>query len=479
MLAKYPDLVGDVGKNPTGETVTMKDMHDLLQSTRDISASQYPQERMIASKVKDALDNHIEQNFPSGKQFTGSKLRYAIASTALDLKNLVQRAKLRESQSTHQTMDKTLATEFRNFVRNDRKMRMLNGVSPEAATKLRSFVSEEGDSGSMRKILRGLGSASPNSVLSFSLDNIAGHLLHSIIPGGPYTIMAVGAGAKYLGGKMASQSIEDIMDTVLASDDINKLEGLVSEPVSTKLASQPATKQAVVNWAKASGKAKTVAAHGLAIAIARQLNTPKLVPRIEPEINGLDNQNVTDVKEQLPYAGTLIGLGLSQRVDINGRPLVGWLLYVYDAFTTVPANTFCRLVPVRSSAVPITADAFGMLPMFWVADGTYRAVATDALGSQTLFDSDGILAIGPSTGTGGGGGSGVDANSVFQTGDPLWRPTTGVRAGFVRMNALTIGSVGSGATERANADTQTLYLYYWNNFPTRFVPLREQEGQML
>jgi hypothetical protein len=38
---------------------------------------------------------------------------------------------------------------------------------------------------------------------------------------------------------------------------------------------------------------------------------------------------------------------------------------------------------------------------------------------------------------------------------------TGARSGFVRCNGRTIGSSTSGATERANADTQALFEYLW------------------
>jgi hypothetical protein len=34
--------------------------------------------------------------------------------------------------------------------------------------------------------------------------------------------------------------------------------------------------------------------------------------------------------------------------------------------------------------------------------------------------------------------------------------------GFVRTNGLTIGNAGSGATERANADTQALFIFLYN-----------------
>src|SRR6185369_683778 len=96
-------------------------------------------------------------------------------------------------------------------------------------------------------------------------------------------------------------------------------------------------------------------------------------------------------------AGTLFGLPLSQRVDINGLPLSGCLLYVYDAGTSTPADTFQDFGLTASLVLPfpIEADSSGMIPQFWVADGSYRARLTTS-GGELIFDTDGIQAIGPS-----------------------------------------------------------------------------------
>src|SRR5690606_3365845 len=65
--------------------------------------------------------------------------------------------------------------------------------------------------------------------------------------------------------------------------------------------------------------------------------------------------------------------------------------------------------------------------------------------------------------TGGGSGIVVTQDMVLNTGDVLWNLRGGTKAGFVRMNGRTIGNPSSGATERANADTEALFLYLWNN----------------
>ncbi|WP_156653350.1 hypothetical protein [Methylobacterium sp. Leaf111] len=59
----------------------------------------------------------------------------------------------------------------------------------------------------------------------------------------------------------------------------------------------------------------------------------------------------------------------------------------------------------------------------------------------------------------------VDPTAVATTGDIKWRLDASIQAGWVRMNARTIGGAGSGATELANASAKALFLYLWNTFP--------------
>src|SRR5215471_3743971 len=168
-------------------------------------------------------------------------------------------------------------------------------------------------------------------------------------------------------------------------------------------------------------------------------------------------------------AGTLFGLSLSQRVDLNGIPSVGWLLYLYQANTSTPVNSYQDTALTVLNPWPIQADAYGMMRQFWLADGSYRARATSQDGSITYFDQLSILALGASSG--GTVTGGVDPNTIFQVGDVMWLDRQGVRSGWVRDNGQTIGSATSGASERANADCQPLFQFLWNNFPDTVCPV--------
>jgi microcystin-dependent protein len=178
-------------------------------------------------------------------------------------------------------------------------------------------------------------------------------------------------------------------------------------------------------------------------------------------------------------AGTLFGLGLSQQVGATGTPLSGALLYIYQANSSTPVETFSDFSLSTEQTHPIEADSAGRLPQIWVEDGSYRARLTTAAGVE-VFDEASITAIGASitSDSGGGGSSGtsVEAAAIFNTGDPIWVPVSGTRTGWVRANGRTIGSAASGATERANSDTQALFEYLWNNFSNTLCAVSGSRG---
>eukprot|EP00919_Chromeraceae_sp_WS-2016_P077257 GHVR01182933.1.p1 GENE.GHVR01182933.1~~GHVR01182933.1.p1 ORF type:complete len:311 (-),score=37.91 GHVR01182933.1:542-1474(-) len=152
-------------------------------------------------------------------------------------------------------------------------------------------------------------------------------------------------------------------------------------------------------------------------------------------------------------AGT-ITLTLTQRPDAAGGRL-----YWYRAGTvSTPQNAFYDSALTLPLANPYTLDEDGNIPFFYLDDGVIKIVLIDEHGN-TLLSADNIPVIGSSSG--GGGGGTVDPTTVIQTGQVVLWYGTGSRTGFVRMNGRTIGSATSGATERANADTQAAFLFLY------------------
>ncbi|AHB50320.1 hypothetical protein W911_14315 [Hyphomicrobium nitrativorans NL23] len=175
-------------------------------------------------------------------------------------------------------------------------------------------------------------------------------------------------------------------------------------------------------------------------------------------------------------AGTIFSLALSQRFDTQGRLLVNAPLYLYQANTLIPVDSYADSGLSVLNPWPLRTDSAGMIPEFWLPDGSYRARLTDARGSTVLFDLLNVMALGPSEGGGGGGGGSVDQTAILKTGDFFWQPVSATRTGAVRANGRTIGSATSGATERANADTQPLFEFIWNTFPNSLCPVTGGRG---
>jgi microcystin-dependent protein len=157
----------------------------------------------------------------------------------------------------------------------------------------------------------------------------------------------------------------------------------------------------------------------------------------------------------------VIPIALQQVMNANGQPVSGALLYIYQAGTVAtPQNAFSDPGLTLPLSNPLVADATGRLPMFYLANGSVHVRLTDPSG-VVIFDYPAMLVIGASGGASSGGS--VDPTTILSTGDVKFRPTGESLVGWAKMNGQTIGSATSGATGRANADTQNLFVYLWTN----------------
>jgi hypothetical protein len=62
------------------------------------------------------------------------------------------------------------------------------------------------------------------------------------------------------------------------------------------------------------------------------------------------------------------------------------------------------------------------------------------------------------------------------TGDVVQKARITAPAGWVKANGTTIGSAASGATGRANADTEALFTLLWNEFTQAVLPIQTSAG---
>jgi len=175
-------------------------------------------------------------------------------------------------------------------------------------------------------------------------------------------------------------------------------------------------------------------------------------------------------------AGTLIGISNAQQNDNNGRPLANCLLTIFAGGTTTPSLVYQDIGLVLPAPNPLVGDLSGRIPPFYLADGIYHVRLTDQFGQMSNggFDIPQIPSIGASTS--GGGGSAVDPTTIAATGDLKWRLEDTTISGWVRINGRTIGSSSSGASERANADTQALFIYIWNTYADTICPVLGGRG---
>lgn len=160
-------------------------------------------------------------------------------------------------------------------------------------------------------------------------------------------------------------------------------------------------------------------------------------------------------------------LALVPQVDSFGNKVPGCLLYFFVAGTVAsPQNAYSDFGLTQNPNPVLQCDQAGRVPMHWLADGLIHIRLTDSAG-LVIVDTT-MQVLGPSSGGGGGGGT-VDPTSIFSTGNLKADYGTGPLSGFVRCNGLTIGNATSGATERANADTQPLFIRLYSVDPNLAV----------
>ena len=175
-------------------------------------------------------------------------------------------------------------------------------------------------------------------------------------------------------------------------------------------------------------------------------------------------------------AGTIPAVSMMQFVDNNGLPASGAKAYIYNSGTVTPAATFkdYSLTTGQEHQFPIVANARGFFPAIWLNDGLYRVRVTDQY-STVLFDEAVYPAIGASS-TSTGGGDIITNITTYETGDVIWQPLSGTKTGWVRHNGRTLGSTSSGATERANADAESLFSFLWDNYSNTICPVSGGRG---
>lgn len=148
-------------------------------------------------------------------------------------------------------------------------------------------------------------------------------------------------------------------------------------------------------------------------------------------------------------------------LDANGDPMVGAKLYFYDSGTTTPQTVYSDASLSTAIDQPVLADARGMFTAIYLnpTPGSYRQKLTDAA-DVLIFDDDEIAVAQAATYVPPDAGA-TSVDLLARTGDLKPHYGTDAMSGWVRAAGRTIGSATSGATERANADCEDLFLHLW------------------
>ena len=164
----------------------------------------------------------------------------------------------------------------------------------------------------------------------------------------------------------------------------------------------------------------------------------------------------------MTITAALCPFSLQTILDRNGVPIVGARLTFYDAGTTTARPSYQDAGLTTTNTSPVLTDGFGRVPAIFLGTGAYKAVLQDAQGAG-LSTVDGL--------PGGVDDSAVTppvSTAIFPGALQAAHRSDNIQ-GWVIANGKTIGDDTSGATARADPDTQALYSVLWNEDATLAV----------
>ncbi len=154
-----------------------------------------------------------------------------------------------------------------------------------------------------------------------------------------------------------------------------------------------------------------------------------------------------------------------------------------EAASPLPPAIPAGKAPVAQVLLQTTSTAIGnsmltderALGALGLASGAYTTVGTAATQNVGTAAGD-VVQLDSSARLPAVDGSQLINVGAFSTGDVKLTVKTAADAGWVMMNDGTIGSAGSGATTRANADCQNLFELLWNNVSNTNCPVSGGRG---
>lgn len=170
--------------------------------------------------------------------------------------------------------------------------------------------------------------------------------------------------------------------------------------------------------------------------------------------------------------GTLWSKSGTIERDNNDNRAGGAKAYFYQGNTTTPITVYQDADETTPHEHPIEAASSGRWPTVFIPfQASYDLKVTTSTGTQLYYPTE----I-PNPNPVEAAADTAEASELIQTGMIAIMPSEGTLSGFVRLNGRSIGSPSSGATERANEDTEDLYTFNWNNFSNSICPVATGRG---
>lgn len=145
--------------------------------------------------------------------------------------------------------------------------------------------------------------------------------------------------------------------------------------------------------------------------------------------------------------------------------------YFYIGDTVTPLTVYSDAAENSAHSHPVVADANGRWPDIFIPYITsYDVQVTTADDVQLTYtqmipNPDPIdLSVT------------IPAENQVSTGMVHAELVNTTKAGYVRLNGRSIGNAASSGTERANADTEDLFTYLWNNLSDTIAPVSGGRG---
>lgn len=152
-------------------------------------------------------------------------------------------------------------------------------------------------------------------------------------------------------------------------------------------------------------------------------------------------------------------------------PADGAKAYFYEGGTTTPLVVFADSGEAQAHPHPVVADSRGRWPDVFIPYTTsYDVQVTSRFNVQLTFSVE-IPNPDPIDLT-----VTIGAEEKVSTGMIHAELINNVKSGYVRLNGLTMGNAASAATERANADTEALFTYLWNNLGNTIAAVSSGRG---